>query len=205
MQRIVVEFGSGNTCKNDRGRIREMIDAVDSLDGQQREIVFKWQLFKSAPPNVPMTHEAFVFAWQYAWGRGYKTTASVFDTESLDFLLRFDVPFIKIACRPQLYELAKNIRVPVYMSFSDMVSASNYEVTPMACVPEYPATLEEYERRFSAADLQRAVSDHSPGWDLFWKWRPGIIEKHVVDFREDGNPDAGPFAVTIDELSEVIS
>ena len=204
MSQVIVEFGSGNTCKNDRQIIRDMIDRVVDVDCGLHEIIFKWQLFNNVPPNVPLTHSSFVFAYQYAWDLGYQTTASVFDAESLSFLLRFDIPFVKIACRPSLYKLADGLIVPVYMSVSHETAIAQGRYRYMACVSEYPATLDDYERRFVPESLQDAVSDHTPGWDLWYKHHPEIIEKHVVIERDQDNPDAGPFAVTIDELAEVL-
>ena len=204
---IVVEFGSGNTCKNDRQIIRDMIERVVEVDSGQHEVVFKWQLFEDVSPNTPLSRSSFVFAYQFAHGLGYQTTASVFDRESLDFLMKFDVPFIKMACRPKLYYLVRGLNVPIYMSYD----GSNGSPVPwcdgsmlMACVPEYPASLEEYERRFTTLWLSTAVSDHTPGLNLWHKYHPDIFEKHVIVERDKSNPDAGPFAVTVDELATIL-
>jgi sialic acid synthase SpsE len=193
MSQIILDMGSGNTCKNDKSTIRRMIHAVSEVDTGKHEVILKWQLFKSAPPNVPLTHEAFEFAYEVAGRLCYKTTSSVFDIESLRFLARFDVQFIKIANRPDLYALAQYTKLPVYVSTAE----SGYAVLGarmMACVSKYPATIEEYEVAFTREDLD-CVSDHTCGWDLYKKYNPSIIEKHFVHIRE---------AVTPDQLREIL-
>jgi sialic acid synthase SpsE len=202
MSQVVLDFGSGNTCHNDHVTIKQMIwDAVET-PSDKHEVIIKWQLFKSEPPNVPLTWDSFEFAYRYAYRLGVKTTASVFDIDSLRFLMRFDVPFVKIANRPELYELAQYSTRPVYVS-SALSGFKLPNAVTLACISNYPATLDEYEAAFTADDL-RHVSDHTPGWALFEKYHPEIIEKHYVHVRESGNPDAGPFAVTPDQLAEVL-
>lgn len=202
MNTIILDMGSGNTCKNDKTIIRSMIEAVDEVDRGKHTIILKWQLFKDAPPNIPLTHESFVFAYGFAQGMGFKTTASVFDKESMKYLLEFRIPFVKIACRPELYGLAKYSTVPVYISTAD----GAVEVPcarKMACVAKYPATLRDYEEHFTKDELD-CVSDHTDGWGLYKKYKPSIIEKHFVLSREAGNPDSGMFAVTPDQLREIM-
>jgi sialic acid synthase SpsE len=195
-------MGGGNTARNDPAIIKQMIDLVDLVDTAEHEVILKWQLFTDAPPNIPMTHEAFDFAYHYAAKFGFETTSSVFDIESMRFLMGYDVPFVKIACRPELYGLAKYSTVPVYISSSgSLVDIPN--ATIMACIPKYPATIKEYEDRFTVEDLN-IVSDHTVGWGLYLKYQPAIIEKHFVHERRADNPDAGPFAVDAKMLRMVL-
>lgn len=200
---FIVEFGSGNTCRNDRGEVERMIDAVAEVDsGVWDEVIFKWQLFHIVPPNIRLQQEIFDHAYHYAASIGYPTTASVFDPDSLAFLLGYDVPFVKIACRGSLYALIDECPVPVYVSVSHpAITFEDDDVTELCCVSQYPALLSEYERIFP--DLSR-VSDHTIGWDLLLKHSPVIIEKHVVHERRATNPDAGAFSVTPEELRGVL-
>lgn len=200
-KQFIIEMGSGNSCRNDIDTVRKMIDAVDLVDSGVHDVVFKWQLFTSAPPNRPLKREVFDYAYNYAADFGYETTASVFDEDSLEYLSKFDVPFIKIACREHLYGLVLQILTIAYVSVPEPMDGRWPGAVQLCCVPEYPAELEDYEKRFP--DL-RYVSDHTPGWELYWKHDPDIIEKHFVLKREAGNPDAGPFAVTPEQLSEVL-
>lgn len=214
MSQLILDMGSGNTCHNCKEVVKQMIwEAAANYYNDKHEIILKWQLFKDAPPNVPLDHDVFEYAYKYAHNLGIETTASVFDIDSLRFLMQYEVPFIKIACRPELYELMEAVEnvadqhgrwgyPAVYVSTSE----SGLELpgaTMLACIPKYPATIEDYEGTFSHPELKH-VSDHTVGWGLYWKWKPDIIEKHFVHVREEGNPDAGPFAVTPDELMEIM-
>lgn len=196
---LILDMGSGNTCRNRIATVKHMIQEVFRADNGKHEIVLKWQLFKSAPPNIPLEHEAFEYAHKFAQNYGYQTTASVFDEESLDYLMRFKIPFVKIACIPSLYALAYQADVPVYVSVADDDIQPVCDIK-LACVREYPATIEQYEKFKSL----KYVSDHTVGWDLFRKYQPEIIEKHFVHCRDADNPDAGPFAVTGKELLEIM-
>lgn len=202
MAQFIIEMGSGNTCRNDVGKVREMIDAVADVDTGKHEVVMKWQLFETALPNEPLLWSTFAYAYGYAWERGYQTTASVFDVSSLAFLERFDVPFVKIANRPKLYYLARMTEKPCYVSVRvgyGFVGVPPSEV--LECVSSYPATVEDYE---AAGRLPVNISDHTPGWDLYHRAQPAIIEKHFVLEHDPDNPDGGPFAVTPEQLAEVL-
>jgi len=198
---IILDMGSGNTCRNDKSIVRRMIESVAQFD-TDLEVILKWQLFRDAPPNIPLDRECFKFAYDLAWKLGYPTTSSVFDLDSLRYLMGFDVPFVKIACRPDLYELAKYSTRPVYLSSA--ISGFNiFNTVTLACIRQYPATLWDYELSFTPAELDH-VSDHTIGWELYHKYKPSIIEKHFVHERDPANPDAGPFAVTPEQLAEVL-
>lgn len=203
MSQFIIELGSGNTCRNDVGLVREMIDAVAVVDTGKHEVVLKWQLFENQPPNEPLLWRTFAYAYGYACERGYETAASVFDVSSLRFLEQFDVPFVKIANRPDLYWLEDETELNIYMSYRTKRPDERAWKTPMACVSHYPATVEDY-LLFEDWELQSAISDHTVGWRLYHKYKPDIIEKHFVLEHSDDNPDAGPFAVTPTELSEVL-
>lgn len=196
---LILDMGGGNTCENSCITAEMMIKEVFKADSGKHDIVLKWQLFKDAPPNKPLDRDVFDHAYHFAKNYGYETTASVFDEDSLDFLMGYDIPFVKIACRPELYYLAYESDVPVYISVSDNDIEPACDVK-LACVREYPATVEQYANFKSL----KYISDHTVGWDLYRKYQPEILEKHFVHFRNLGNPDAGPFAVTGKELLEIM-
>jgi sialic acid synthase SpsE len=205
MNQIILDMGSGNTCGNSADYARRMIDAVVSIDKKRHEVIFKWQLEKDDPPGQKkLEPSVFADAYYYAKERGYKTTASVFDIESLRTLLNFEVPFIKIACRPDLYWLGGEVprKIPVYLSSTAKANYVIYmPVQIMICVPEYPAKLEDYPPGFNS------YSDHAPGlqlWNRYPPYHPEIWEKHFVLERSPANPDSGTFAITPPELEEVI-
>jgi sialic acid synthase SpsE len=200
---LILDCGSANTCQNDKATVEKMIKEIAYVDSGRHQVYLKWQLFKDAPPNIPLDHDVFRHAYEYADRFAYQTTASVFDLESMRFLMGFDVPFVKIANRPDLYYLAEYSTVPVYVSTSQSgFDLPNGEIN-LACISNYPATLEMYEDAFTMDEL-RYISDHTPGWDLYRKYLPKIIEKHYVHERRLDNPDAGMFAVTPTELAEVL-
>lgn len=207
MSLVILDMGSGNSCKNDVDYAKCMIDTVAAVDSHKHNVILKWQLEDKDPPGQKRLDRAvFTLAYEYATEKNYLTTSSVFDYKSLAFLLQFpNIPFVKIACDPKLYGMALGIpaRIPVF------ISVAGRAVLPihcnfLHCVPKYPATLEEYEAMFHPTMLKASVSDHSPGLELWEKYQPQIFEKHLVLEREENNPDAGPFAITPDQLREVI-
>ena len=209
MSTFIIEMGSGNSCRNDMMRACDMVDAVRDANTLRVcfDLYFKWQLFSDMPPNKPLSADVFDCAYHHAAWEGYETSASVFSEKWLSWLLaNYQVPFVKIACIPELHKLIS--RVPgdlrVYVSFPADPGPLPSNVYPLACVRKYPATIEDYEEAFSESQLRLGISDHTVGWDLYNKYKPDVIEKHFVDVREDDNPDAGPFAVTAKELAEVL-
>ena len=218
---IILDFGSGNTCKNNRHIIKRMIDELVKVDTGKHTIVIKWQLFTDCPPNEPLRRDVFHCAYKYAKKNGYKTTASVFDADSLQFLLTYDIPFVKLANRPDLYWLAGEVprKIPVYASFSNIGDFWSRKPVwmiehPMWCVSKYPATLEDYEKNiifpdYAEGELAKilipypAISDHTTDFTLYHKYKPSIYEVH---YRLDDStgPDAGLFARTPEQLGEVL-
>lgn len=208
MSQFIIEMGSGNTCRNDIGMVREMIDAVDGSDSGKHEVVLKWQLFEFAPPNLPLEWSTFAYAYGYAAELGYHTTASVFDSESLSFLERFRVSFVKIANRPRLYQMRHETLLPCVISVDAESCNGIPGVTTLACVSKYPADPADYMPMapddWQLPEWAYGISDHTIGWDLYHTLKPAIIEKHFVLRHDADNPDGGPFAVTPEQLAEVL-
>ena len=204
---IILDFGSGNTCKNDPDYILRMIDELDAVDSRKHEVIIKWQLFeKNIGENRVLQSWAFSHAYNYAATKGYKTTASVFDKVALKFLLGFDIPFVKLANRPDLYWLTGEVprKIPVYMSVEYEGDDEDMGVQPMACVSEYPATIADYEECFMFPTLlYNAISDHTTDFTLYHKYKPSIYECHYR-LADSTGPDAGLFARTPEQLREVL-
>lgn len=212
MTQIILDF-SANTHKNDKSIIKRAIDEIKAVDSGKHEIVFKGQLFKEAGENIVCTHEAFEYMYEYGNENGYKVTSSVFDKESLDFLLKFDIPFVKIANRPDLYSLMALIPrgIPIYFS-SDRISNlfsvwRNLLDIELSCISKYPASLEEYEERFISEinyySRPENYSDHTIGLSLFKRYQPKAWEKHLK-LSDSTGLDAGSFAITPQELKEIL-
>lgn len=222
--RLILDVGSGASLP-DAATARRFVDEVAKRDGHKVEITWKAQLFESAPPNIPLDWGVFNELYEYAKSYNYKCTASVFDNRSLTFLLEYDIPFVKLACRPDLYWLAGEVprKVPIY--WSDSIGSAKMagrgierwvgcdyddgDNKRLFCVRRYPAEVADY---YPKSDSLRCVSDHTVGWDLWrlaWDTEDGgedplVWEKHMR-LPETTGPDAGPWAVLPSELEEVIS
>ena len=217
MSRIIIECGSGNTCRNNPVIIGKMIDEITKIDTHKHEIIFKWQLFEKAGNNIPLDYDMFNLAYWYAKYKGYETTASVFDKHSLWRLLKatdYDPVFVKIANNRDLDYLIGEIprKIPVYVSISNVqeireirnyLSLFTQIDIPMMCVSEYPADITQYEKNFNKGVLGRAISDHTIGLDLFNKYKPAIWEKHFK-LKDSTGLDAGEFAITPEELQAIL-
>lgn len=216
---IILDFGSGETCKNDKSIIKRMIDELRTFDTGRKPIIIKWQLFGKNVPLKPLKISMFKYAYNYAKESGYETTASVFDKKSVKELLKYKIPFIKIACdvedisyRNKLDELIpyiykkrnKNITY-IYQSFQKKIDFdfSKHEMNHyfLCCIPKYPAILGDYEYNFNKELLNVGISDHTIGLDLYNKYRPQIWEKHYK-LEDSTGPDAASFAVTARELAK---
>ncbi len=214
MSKIILDFGSGNTSRNDIAYIKRMYDELKAVDTEKHEVIVKWQLFERAGDNIPLLPECFEFAYDYGTKLGYKVTSSVFDKNSLDFLLRFDVPFVKIANRRDLDWLVGEIprKVPVVISLGDQDEPNCWANTadwihpydnPLYCVSTYPAKYDDYVNTFSYNQLHRGISDHTTDFSLFRKFEPEITEWHYK-LDDSTGLDAGPFARTPGQLAEVL-
>jgi sialic acid synthase SpsE len=217
MAKIILDFGSGNTNKNNWDYTKRMIDELKAVDTGKHEVIIKWQLFKEAGNNIPLDRDLFVDAYHYAWSRSLPTTSSVFDKQSLDFLLQFDIPFVKIANNRKLDWLAGKIprEIPIYMSAGNLEELCDCammlkEITDvsMMCVSKYPAAIEDYDNVFQIDTVKinpnYSFSDHTTNFDLWYKYKPRIIEWHYVLEHDPTNLDGGLFARTPAMLAEVL-
>ena len=215
---IILDFSGGNICKNYIVTVRRMIDELKAVDTGKHQIIIKWQLFTDAPPNIPLQLDVFDYAYWYAEQQGYQTTASVFDLDSLKYLLCYDVPFVKIANRPDLYWLAGEVprKIPVYMSVSGECVDEDLEGATAAdrylmCVSKYPATVRDYVKEFHlkkpiaphTMPWLWGISDHTTGFELLHKYKPSFIEWHYR-LADSTGPDAGDFARTATMLAEIL-
>lgn len=214
MAEIILDY-SANTFRNDKALIKRAIDEIKAIDTGKHSIVFKTQLFVKCGDNIPCTHESFEYMYEYGNSQGYKVTSSVFDKESLDYLLKFDVPFIKIANRPDLYPLMDFIPrgIPIYVSQDGRSNLFSIRMTmrdrELYCVSKYPADISDYQRFIDEKNLYGCPdcwSDHTIGLDFFKNGTPKkiiIFEKHLK-LSDSTGLDAGSFAITPQELSEIL-
>jgi hypothetical protein len=202
---FILDFGSGNTCKNSKFTIDKMIEQLAYIDQNRRSII-KWQLFLSAGSNTPLSKHSFDYAYRKAEKLGFKTTASVFDKPSLDFLLEFPIPFVKIANRIDLYKLIRLVpkEISVVCSYKDINLISLYSnVHPLCCISDYPADLFDYEETFNPKELIKGISDHTIDWRLYKKYCPENYECHYK-LEDSTGLDSGEFARTPYKLKEIL-
>jgi sialic acid synthase SpsE len=194
MSEIILDLGSGSNAH----QMKDMVDEVIARDTEKHVVTFKTQLFKEAPPNVPLSHDDFGNLYDYVRTRDYELTSSVFDMESLEFLMEFKVPFVKIACRPGLYWLINDIPADqkVYVSAENTIRgpADAY----LLCIPKYPALIIDYERKAMKGGWS-GVSDHTVGLEVWNRLRPDKWEKHLR-LPDSTGPDAGAWAMLPQEL-----
>ena len=218
---IILDMGSGETCKNDIAQVSNMINAVDTSDPREHEIILKWQLFRGGEFEHlrALHHGVFAYAYDYARSRGYATTASVFDRPSAKFLRGFNIPFVKGACVHESRELAIGLSnsgywdSPIVLSVDHDNRITHYSrhVTSfteniLCCVREYPATIAQYEDQFTGERLRNGISDHTDhtkGMYLLSTYRPRIYETHFCLDSQTG-PDTGPFALRPNQLSNML-
>lgn len=202
---------SANTHKNDRDYYKKMIDELAKVDTHKHEVILKWQLWThKMGDNKQANLSFFRMMSKWAWkGYGYMTTASVFDIESLKYLMRVDLPyelpFIKIANRrdldwligeiPRKYIIYKS--TDDYSEFCGFNSDYKYGVQPLYCISKYPAPIDDYPRGVYS------LSDHTVGLELFHRNKPKIWEKHFK-LSDSTGLDAGEFAITPEELKEIL-
>ncbi len=201
MGRIILDISSEDTL-SDITRATETINSVIDMDTHKHEVIFKVRLSQDNQLTTFIDGGIFDSLYLYAKVKGYRLTASVCDKQSLMFLLMYDIPFVRIPNRFELYELIKEVprKIPVYVSNIGMSSFDEYagNIESMACISKYPATLADYE---SIPNLRAfwAISDHTPGLELYRKYQPRIWEKHYTL-----EHDVGSFSLTPSELREII-
>lgn len=211
MSQIVLDI-SANTHRNDEKYYERMINELAAVDTHKHEVILKWQLFEYAGDNERATIYTFKDMACWAWDKHrYKTTASVFDIESLEALLYadanrlpYELPFIKIANRRELDWLVGEIprKYKIYKSVGDMFQYDNEMFNfrlaiPLYCVSEYPAPVRKYP------DYVKTISDHTVGLNLWLRNRPHIWEKHYK-LSDSSGLDAGDFAITPNELRDIL-
>jgi sialic acid synthase SpsE len=210
MSRFILDV-SANTHRNDWEYLKKMLDNLKAIDTGKHEIIIKHQLFVKAGENIPLDREIFKVAYNYASNLGYKTTSSVFDKESLDFLLQFNIPFVKIANNRNLDWLISEIpyHIPVYLSvgnkkeWHEKKDADN--IVTLCCVSDYSnADIKDYEKFHPHLARGCKLSDHTHNWDLFNKYRPEIYECHYCLEHDENNLDGGLFSRTIEQLKEIL-
>lgn len=211
MTQIVLDFSGGNTCKNDKKYVAKMIDALRAIDKGNSMIVIKWQLFEKTagnPDNIPLDKKIFEYAYNYAADNGYRTTASVFDIPSLNFLLEFDIPFVKIACNSKYDFLMEKIPKNLWLYKSIQLGlggkVEKLKRIYLNCIPKYPAISKDYFNAIPfSKHLRYFISDHTKDFKVFKWYRPEVYECHFK-LDDSAGLDAGLHARTPEQLKEIL-
>jgi sialic acid synthase SpsE len=213
---IILDMSSGNTCRNDKSIVKQMIDAIKAIDTGKHNVVLKWQLSLLDGINVPLDHDVFDYAYKYGNELRYKVTSSVADLESLKFLLQYDIPFVKLPNCRELDWLIGEIprKIQVYQSINDckLFDYSKEDIVKMICISEYPSTLEAYESKFkehlygitNCGNFDRiGISDHTANFGLWYRYQPQIYEVHFC-LDDSQGLDSGVFARRPSQLREIL-
>jgi len=109
-KQIILDLGNASSHGNNIRLFYDMVDAVSRIDTKKHDIVFKTQIWKEGNPLIDKrlkstSNAAFSCLYDYCKASGYQCTSSVFDNDSKGFLLGYKVPFIKIACVKDCYNL----------------------------------------------------------------------------------------------------
>lgn len=200
---------AANTHKNDEAYYKRMVDELSAVDTRKHEVILKWQLFNKSETNIVADTLLFCKMIRWAWIKyGYKTTASVFDRQSLKELMfseqmavdNYKLPFIKIANNRDLDwligEIPRKYRVYKSVGTREDYKGIYWEETTLFCVSEYPAPIEKYPKVY-------AISDHTVGLELYHRNQPVVWEKHLR-LEDSTGLDAGDFAITPEELKEIL-
>ena len=203
---IIIDIGSGNTCRNELRIVREMIDQIVKIDNHKHDIILKAQLFNESGDNIPLYRSVFSEMYDYGKSKGYKVTASVFDIDSLKYLLHYDIPFVKIANNRALDWLIGEVprKIHIYQSLSPKEYwqfRKEKNMVQILCVSKYPATIEDYRNGLYFAE---AVSDHTVGLELARRLKAQIYECHFA-LDDSTGLDSGPWAKRPEELKELLN
>lgn len=207
---IILDFGSGNSCQNNKKTVQRMYDNLDLVDSREKKVVVKWQLFErwSAGKNTVLRKDIFDFAYEYGIKKGYMVTASVGDIGSLRFLMNFyDTPFVKLKNDRTLDYLMDYIPEfkAIFLSRglhndTKHINKSN-RMTKLWCVSKYPADYSDYDKLPLSKHCN--ISDHTANFDLYHKYQPDIYECHYK-LHDTKGLDSGVFARTPEQLMEVL-
>ena len=206
MSTIIVDMGSGETCQNDKEIVAKMINGLAKVDTHKHKVIIKWQLFEKILNLKSLNHDVFDYAFNYAKRKGYQTTASIFDMWSMEYLLLYDIPFVKLACRKYLYKYLHTLErrdADVVVSISDLAQKTIIgQARHLCCVPEYPASRVKYESIFCGG-LRVGISDHTKDFRLFKEYEPYYYEAHFKLPDSEGK-DSGLWARTPEQWGGIL-
>ena len=211
--KIVLDPGSTHMGK--AAYAKELMDIAEDAGADY----IKFQLFPNTKEqkdkgNVHLRHDLFKELWAHSQKKGTKCklTASVFSSDDLDFLVSFDVPFIKFAYSQQ--EQKSRIEGCLQSGRTVVVSTDDMGLTNLKehpnlvklfCSPLYPDRHKiDFEEMFPPFD---GFSDHTRGIGQTLEaaahgaeW----IEKHItLEYSDVVCPDRA-FALTAKQVKRMV-
>jgi hypothetical protein len=198
---IIFDIGSGNTLRNTEEACK-IIKTIRELNINDSYV--KFQLFRKAGNNIPLSEEVFERATRYCHIVNMPYGVSVFDEPSLDLAIHSGaLCFLKLANNKELHHLIS--KAPDVDRWIISTDDPDYKIDrPLSdiiyCVSKYPATNKEYETRFGDK-LKLGISDHTNNFGLFHKYLPKIYEFHFR-LSETVGLDSGEFAKTEEQVKE---
>ncbi len=180
---IILDLGNGDAHHNDKVCILETFESIADIVSKRKDVVLKFQLFQSFGDKKNTRWD--IWDWAYDYGRqlGFDVTASVFDYDSWDFLVKnYRIPFLKVANKDYLRKMIppgphKLFSVDSKELFYGYAYLSTHV---MACISNYPADMKEYEAEFRKDQLSFGISDHTGELELYAKYKPLIYEAHYI-------------------------
>lgn len=188
--RIIGEVGSTHM-----GKVSYAKEAIDRALIAGFDAI-KFQLFPNIPKftecgNIWLDPEKYLEIAEYAAENHMDCSASVFDEESFDFLIRTSPKFIKFAFSQKdksglIEECVLEEIEPIVSCDIMSVNAISPDATTLFCLPHYPVYFEiNFDRIFPRFD---GFSDHSLGYEQTIKAIEAgakVIEKHISLVKPD--------------------
>lgn len=217
-QTIIFDVGSASLSNNDKFYYDRLVDMLCDLFPIRywKRVVLKAQLFVDRLWGVLLDRRVFEYFKSIAQKEGFQVTASVFDQESLEYLIEDkNIPFVKIAAIKELYPLIAKVprKTAVVVSVTDSFEWSRLqEAFPdtvlMACVRQYPSLVKQYEGMFQREVLREGISDHSirdASFALFDTYNPRVYERHIAlnETRKDKDRMYASYEEDIKELNAI--
>ena len=201
MPKIIVDPGSTHMGKLEYAK--ELID----LAAHYNCYAIKFQLFKDAPPNIPLPREWWGELVKYTRGK-INIFASCDDWEAIDLLKPYFPRHVKFA----FSERHNFERIEYANTFSKVIvscpllEVNNYpNCIKLFCIPEYPVVYNiDFHGLFKYFD---GFSDHTLGFRQTLKaveYGAQYIEKHITLDHNDINCPDHMFALKPDEFGRLM-
>lgn len=181
MPKIIVDPGSCHIGKIEYAK--ELIDLA-----ARYHLSIKFQLFKDAPPNIPLPREWWGELVEYTKER-INIFASCDDDDALELLKKHGTRYVKFGYneRKQFKRIEYAKTFAKVIVSCPLLEIDNYpDCIKLFCIPEYPVLYEiDFRKVFKYFD---GFSDHTLGYYQTMRateYGAQIIEKHITLDHDD--------------------